>query len=1021
MSSPKPVAQRLQTHLDAAHHRAQRKERILLALGAGAIVLALWAILAPLSLAISVGLAAWILRTGLLVALAGAVVLLKYKWPRRIFASTRIAEVVALQSEGRRSAVQTASELIAWKNAGGMRAQRRPPPSLSLVEAHLEETEAALDASKANERVDRAFKDLERRANYTFAIAGLLLIVSAAIFPAQHRALVRAFASTSEAEISDLPLVGDLQLTLRYPAYTGLHAREVKGGDGTIRGLKGTTVQLRATAEKPPRSASLTIGEGNAARVVPLAVDGRDLIGEFMIDKNDRYRFSVKPLFGSELKERKGHAIVVDEDKYPTIEIREPAQDLELKDTGRLSIAYASDDDFAISEIALNYRVNSGNVQRVVLPAPEQKQRIRSDYAFDLSTLQLKPGDIVTIELEAKDNDTVSGPKKTTSRQRKITAFSSDQHRRQLLARFRAVVDKLVDQLGDELENPLSESADSTAYTQKALPVDERGLSVAMELSDIAKGLKDAEGGQSKFALAAERSAIEMRQAYSAKKLLDTALSKSRTPQNLATTAQRQNETVLLLEKTVIYFEDLRALAAIEEMKAQAKELQATSQQLKELLQKYKETGDEALKTALEAEINELKRRIGEIMQKMAELRKGLPQEFVNREAVERRAMENIFDKVDQLLAENRLDELAGELDRLDNQIKNMENAMNDAEQEYGGERYSELKRELQEMAQNLEAVEAAQKDVMEKTRDAEQAYREAAQKQLGQNLDQMVKQSLKDLEDAERALQKANEKEPRVSGGLDKAQSRVGDTRNALEQRDFLEAREMARNAQAEARDVTESLKSLARIDQLTSNSSGKRADDAHKAAQEAYGKIAEVAKRLEKLFPDPKDVLSPKQMQALDELRKRQQEIAQRTGKISQQMKDINKQAPMFDQNAQSDMEGAKGSMERAGQELGQKQAGRAVSSQAAALGQLQKMKDAMKRQGQGQGGAMPMPIGGMPNPFGDGNDARNQEKVEIPSGEQFKVPPEFRRDILDAMKQGTPQKFKQQVDEFYKELIK
>ena len=67
------------------------------------------------------------------------------------------------------------------------------------------------------------------------------------------------------------------------------------------------------------------------------------------------------------------------------------------------------------------------------------------------------------------------------------------------------------------------------------------------------------------------------------------------------------------------------------------------------------------------------------------------------------------------------------------------------------------------------------------------------------------------------------------------------------------------------------------------------------------------------------------------------------------------------------------------------------------------------------------MPMPIGGTPNPFGDGNDPRNQDKVEIPNGDQFKVPPEFRRDILDAMKQGTPQKFKQQVDEFYKELIK
>jgi DNA repair exonuclease SbcCD ATPase subunit len=356
----------------------------------------------------------------------------------------------------------------------------------------------------------------------------------------------------------------------------------------------------------------------------------------------------------------------------------------------------------------------------------------------------------------------------------------------------------------------------------------------------------------------------------------------------------------------------------------------------------------------------------------------------------------------------------------LDNQIKNLENSMNDAEKEYGGERYNELKKDLQDFAQNLDAVEAAQQDVMEKTRESEQAYRQATQQKLGQNLDDLVKQSVKDLEDAERAMQKIAERDQRMASALDRAQNRANDTKNALEQRDFLEAREMARNAAQEAHDLNELMKNYARIDQMNGSPS-KNSQEAQKAATEAQAKIAEVSKRLEKLFPDPKDVLSQKQMQALDDLRKRQQEIAGRTQKLGQQMKDINKKGPMFDQNAQADMESARGSMERAGQELGQKQAGRAVSSQGAALEQMRKMKDAMKKQGQGQGSGMPMPIGGTPNPFGDGNDPRNQDKVEIPNGDQFKVPPEFRRDILDAMKQGTPQKFKQQVDEFYKELIK
>jgi chromosome segregation ATPase len=283
------------------------------------------------------------------------------------------------------------------------------------------------------------------------------------------------------------------------------------------------------------------------------------------------------------------------------------------------------------------------------------------------------------------------------------------------------------------------------------------------------------------------------------------------------------------------------------------------------------------------------------------------------------------------------------------------------------------------------------------------------------------VKQSLEDLDTAQRNFDKIAAREDRSAGILDKARNRVMDARNALEQRDFLEAQEMARSAQQDTRELSQYMRALQQMEQIT----GKRdqhADAAARAAREAEDRVTEVKKRLDKLFPDPKDVLSQKELAQLDDLRKRQQEISQRTQRLSEQMKGINKQAPIFDPSAQAQVEGAKGAMDRAGQELGQQQAGRAQSSQATAMSQLQKMKEAMKRQ-QGSGGqqGMPLPMGGMPSPFGEGFDPRNQEKVEIPTGDTFKVPPEFRRDILDAMKQGTPEKFKQQVNEFYKELIK
>ena len=54
------------------------------------------------------------------------------------------------------------------------------------------------------------------------------------------------------------------------------------------------------------------------------------------------------------------------------------------------------------------------------------------------------------------------------------------------------------------------------------------------------------------------------------------------------------------------------------------------------------------------------------------------------------------------------------------------------------------------------------------------------------------------------------------------------------------------------------------------------------------------------------------------------------------------------------------------------------------------------------------------------GDGLQAAN-EKVEIPSAESFKPPEEFRRELLDAMRQGAPEPYRSELQRYYQELIR
>ena len=73
-------------------------------------------------------------------------------------------------------------------------------------------------------------------------------------------------------------------------------------------------------------------------------------------------------------------------------------------------------------------------------------------------------------------------------------------------------------------------------------------------------------------------------------------------------------------------------------------------------------------------------------------------------------------------------------------------------------------------------------------------------------------------------------------------------------------------------------------------------------------------------------------------------------------------------------------------------------------------------MQQQRGGQGGRrMPMPMGRKRY----SNDHR--EKVEIPDDDPSRAPRELRKDVMDAMKQGAPERYKEQVKRYYEELVK
>jgi multidrug efflux pump subunit AcrA (membrane-fusion protein) len=180
---------------------------------------------------------------------------------------------------------------------------------------------------------------------------------------------------------------------------------------------------------------------------------------------------------------------------------------------------------------------------------------------------------------------------------------------------------------------------------------------------------------------------------------------------------------------------------------------------------------------------------------------------------------------------------------------------------------------------------------------------------------------------------------------------------------------------------------------------------------------------------------MLDAKDKERLQRSAERQAQLQEQAQQLAEQMAEMQKAAPLFGQKHQQQLDAAQQAMGQASQQLksqGQPRSERgglrrARQSQSQALQQLQGLKDAMEQMGKesGGGGGMPMPLphGGSPgSERSEGQRGKsNRDDVKIPDGSDFKVKDAFRKDILDAMREGAPGEWAGEVKRYYEELIK
>jgi hypothetical protein len=163
------------------------------------------------------------------------------------------------------------------------------------------------------------------------------------------------------------------------------------------------------------------------------------------------------------------------------------------------------------------------------------------------------------------------------------------------------------------------------------------------------------------------------------------------------------------------------------------------------------------------------------------------------------------------------------------------------------------------------------------------------------------------------------------------------------------------------------------------------------------------------------------------MDALSRRQSDLERKAGELQRKLSELAQKAPVFPPSAQGQLGETRGHMGQAASELGQKNPQRGHGEQELALDALSRFQKgleeaARKGKGQGAGSGFPFPFAdaGGGEQEGDGRDP-SRDKVSIPGAEAYRVPEEFRKDLLDAMKQGAPERYRGEVQRYYEELVK
>ena len=409
-------------------------------------------------------------------------------------------------------------------------------------------------------------------------------------------------------------------------------------------------------------------------------------------------------------------------DKYPEAEILNPLEDLEVAGNETIPIVYSARDDFGVSTVKMNFQT-SGREKTLTLKSSASQRSIGPEtFKWDLAGLALAPGERVSYRLEAGDNDSVSGPKFSSSRT--LHLYVRDDRSR--AAKEGEEAQQLADALLDLLADQLEELKDPDFFRQRMEEILER----------LDQKLTQRENRPDRFDLEALR------------KNLNSL--KTRLPEEPKENVTREMERLALLA------EDMAKKARMNELEAMARELKNRQRRLLDSLNDLKSRFDQKELEAVLKELKQLEELLRQVMEAMTKLANRLPEEFVNSPDLQGMDFQDLFQDLEEIRKKLMAGDLAGALEaaqRLMQALTQMMASLGKAGSQANMGGMDRMQGEMNRQAGELGKILEEQQEVLKETEGIEREVRRRMEEEIRKRLERELPHLRRQLEELARAL----------------------------------------------------------------------------------------------------------------------------------------------------------------------------------------------------------------------------------------------------------------------------